>query len=71
MEVTEERILRTMRRVSGSFTRSCKLSTSSTTACIGWRRSWLAAARKWVFAALARSSSSFCRVRSWRSSRFS
>src|SRR5205814_71825 len=56
---------------AASRARSSRLSARRAIACIGWRRSWLAAARKRVFATLAESSLSACRVRSRSSSTFS
>ena len=40
-------------------TRRSSAVTKSPSACNGWRRSWLAAARKVLFARLARSANSF------------
>ena len=61
----------TRRLASSSMLRPRRAPTNMPSACTGWRRSWLAAARKRDLATLACSAISFWRCRSSTRSRFS
>jgi hypothetical protein len=68
---TEPLICPTSRRPSLLIGWPASASTNISIACTGWRRSWLAAARKRDFATLAASATSFCCRRLLASDRFS